>query len=416
MSERPFPYSRLLLWAVAIGIAGGLVSTTYYFALKFGLNLLWNTLPYRVDLKPEDDLRYYVWIITMIGGLLVGLSVHYLGAAGGMDVAVDEIHTSGRIDYRQLPGMIVASLLSLIFGSSAGPEAPLLDISGGLASWLGDRLKLPTATIRLLTFCGMSAAAGAFFDSPLGGAIFVLEVPHRRGLEYYEGIIPSLISATLGFAIFRFMAGLTIGGLFEFPPSPELQPFDLIFAAILGAVGAAVAIAFMILFQAVGHFTQSLAHRPILLITLGGLAIGLIATFLPQTLFYGEEQIQTIIDTGHNLGVGFLLLIALGKMLALSLCLKTGFRGGFLFPLFFIGAVVGMAVSLIVPQISTTVCMVCMMAAVSVAVMKTPVGLVIILTAISHTSMLPLIVTATLVSYLLTTRASLIKTQRSRVL
>lgn len=413
-NRRRVSYRQLTLYAVGIGVTVGFLATAYYFALRFGLRLIWHTLPSHVGLTVVA-FSNYVWILTTIGGFLVGLSVHYLGAPSGVDAAVDEIHNTGKIDYRQTPGMVVASLLSLVFGSSAGPETPIVDINGGFGSWLGNRLKLPSATTRVLTFCGMSAALGAFFGSPLGSALLALELPHRWGLEYYEALIPAIVSAVLGFAIFRFSTGLTIGGLYEFPPYAELKPEHLLFAVLLGVIGAAIAVIFTVLFRSVGRLTRPLANRPILLTTLGGLGMGLMATGLPLTLFYGEQQIQTIIDTGSRLGVGLLLLTALGKMLTVSLCLKSGFRGGFIFPLFFIGAAVGMAISLMIPQIPPTMGMVCTMAAVTVAAIKTPVSIVLILTVISHTELIPVITIATTVSFLLTTQIFLIQTQRSRV-
>lgn len=414
IDRRQVSYPQLILYAASIGIVVGFLATAYYVALQFGLELIWHALPRLIE-PTSTTFRSYVWILTTIGGFLVGLTVHYLGAPSGINTAIDEIHNVGRIDYRQTPGMIVASLLSLIFGSSAGPETPLVDINGSFGSWLGNRLRLSIATTRVLTFCGMSAALGAFFGSPLGSALLALELPHRWGLEYYEALIPALVSALLGFAVFRVNTGLTIGGLYTFPLYAELKSEHLLFAALLGVIGAAVAVTFILLFRSVGRLTQPLTHHPILLTTLGGLGIGLMATVLPLTLFYGETQIQTIINLGSRLGVGLLLLICLGKMLTVSLCLQTGFRGGFIFPLFFIGATAGMAVSLVIPQIPPTVGMVCTMAAVTVAVIKTPVSIVLILTVISHTEMIPVITIATIVSFFLSSRVSLIPAQRHRL-
>ena len=101
-------------------------------------------------------------------------------------------------------------------------------------------------------------------------------------------------------------------------------------------------------------------------------------------------------------------------MLAISCTLHSGFRGGFIFPLFYIGAVVGLAISLGFPQIHPTIAMVCLMAAVNVAITKTPVSTTVILSVIADTSMVPVIVMASFMSFLLTTQVSLISTQRSR--
>ena len=102
------------------------------------------------------------------------------------------------------------------------------------------------------------------------------------------------------------------------------------------------------------------------------------------------------------------------KMLAISCTLHSGFRGGFIFPLFFIGATLGLAVSLAFPQVPLAVAVLCLMAAVNVAVTKTPISTTVILTSLSGTSMLPVIVTASFASFLLTTRLSLIHSQRPR--
>lgn len=417
---KPLSPGQILVYAAGLGVSIGLLSTGYYLILKFGTQAIWQGIPEIVHLpdpiRNPNDARYYAWILTTLGGFLVGLIVHYLHAPTGLEAAIDEIHTEGRISYHHAPGMAVASLVSMIFGSSAGPEAPLVDVNGGLGSWFADRLRVAKDTTRILTFCGMSAALGAFFGSPLGSALLALELPHFLGLEYYEALIPVLVAAICGFVVFRLCTGLTIGGIYQFPAYSELQPDHLIHALALGVIGAAVAILFVLIFRGIRYLVSLLRIHPVLLTTLGGLGIGLIAIFFPLTLFYGEEQIQTVINTGSTLGATMLLLTAIAKMFTVSLCLQTGFRGGFIFPLFFIGATVGMAVHLLLPQIPATVSMVCIMASLTVAIMKTPISMALILTVISDTDLIPIITVSAMTSFLLTSRLRMITTQRSRVL
>jgi H+/Cl- antiporter ClcA len=404
----------LIFWASGIGLGGGLLSTIIYALMNLGTGLVWQQLP--LILGAATGWPGYGWIIPGIGGLLVGLALRQWPASPGLAAVVAEVHQTGRLNYRQAPGMAIAALLSLIFGSSAGPETPLLDINGGLGSWLAQRLHLSINQARILTLCGMSAGMGVFFSSPFGGAMFVLEVPHRRGLEYFEAIIPCLVSAVLGFTVFHEITGKTIGGLFIFPAVQPLQTVDIFWAVGLGGMGAALGLLSVIILGWVDRVTRLLNQQPLLLNILGGLGIGWMAIPLPLTLFYGEHQIQTMIDQRAMLGPGFLLLTAIGKLLTMSICLKTGFRGGFIFPLLFVGAAVGLALSEWIPALPTTLAIVCTMASVTVAMVKTPVSLAIILTVISHTSLMPLIGTAILVSYLCTTRLSVIETQRSRSL
>lgn len=410
-------YLQLVLCSGLIGITGGLVATLYYFVLETMMHGVWHTLPEQVESYFPGWLstNNYVWIATTIGGFCVGLILYFMGLPGEMAQVVDKIHQPGRIDIRKTPAMVIASLVAITSGGSAGPEAPLVQVNGSFGSWLGDTLKLSTKDVRVLTFCGMSAALGAFFGAPIGAAIFALEIPHRRGLEYYEAVAPAVISAIFSFAVFRISTGMTIGGFYHFELVPPLTPMNLFEGLVLGVIGAGVAVMFIYIFRLIGYVLEPLEHYRVLLATLGGLAIGLIAFFFPQTLFFSEQQIHTVIETGMTLGVTMLLLIAIAKMFAISFTLHSGFLGGFIFPLFFIGANIGLAVALAVPQVHPTVGMVCLMAAVNVAVTKTPISTSIILSVLSGTAMLPVIVIASFTSFLLTSQITMIKTQRSRV-
>ena len=409
-------YQQMILCSAVIGIAGGLVATVYYYVLEACQHLVWHTVPdflepYFPSVLPAWN---YVWIATTIGGFLVGLTLVLMGLPGEVAFVVDKVHSPGKIDVRQTPAMIVASLISITSGGSAGPEAPLVQVNGSFGSWLGEKLNLTITTSRVLTLCGMSAALGAFFGAPLGGALFALELPHRRGLEYYEAIIPAVLSAILSFFVFRFNTGLTIGGLYHFATIPQISLIELGQGAFLGSVGALTALLFVLIFRSIGHLSEYIAHRTIFLATLGGLSIGLIALAFPQTLFFGEKEINTIVETGATFGITMLLSIALAKMLAISCTLHSGFRGGFIFPLFYIGAAVGLAISLAIPQVHPTIAMLCMMAAVNVAITKTPVSTTVILSVLSDTALVPVIVIASFVSFVLTSQVCLIKTQRSR--
>lgn len=415
-TRRKLTYLQLVLCAGAIGMVGGLVATIYYFVLESMMHGVWHTLPgqikpYFPSWLPTDN---YVWITTTIGGFCVGLVLYVMGLPGEMAQVVDKIHQPGRIDIRKTPAMVIASLVAITSGGSAGPEAPLVQVNGSFGSWLGDTLKLDTTCVRVLTFCGMSAALGAFFGAPIGAAIFALEIPHRRGLEYYEAVAPAVVSAIFSFAVFRISTGMTIGGFYHFETVPPLTPMNLFEGLVLGVIGAGVAVMFIAVFRGIGILLEPLEHYRIILATLGGLSIGLIAFFFPQTLFFSEEQIHSVIETGMTLGVTMLLLIAVAKMFAISVTLHSGFLGGFIFPLFFIGANVGLAIALAVPQVHPTVGMVCLMAAVNVAVTKTPVSTSIILSVLSGTAMLPVIVIASFTSFLLTSKIAMIRTQRSR--
>lgn len=426
--RRPIRFERLIILAAAIGVAGGALAAAYAWVLHGLLDGLWASGATGGGATPVPRLPVPLWALTAAGGLLVGLTLRYMGQPGEISAVVNNIHLKhGRLDVRQTPSMTVASLLSIAFGGSAGPEAPLVQIIGSLSSRLGDRLRLYGRHVRTLTFCGMAAALGAFFGAPLGGALFALEIPHRRGLEYYEALMPALVSAGLAFVVYRALAG---GGgvLYGFARVPPVTLRTVAEGTAMGVVGAGVGAAFIAWFRLIEKATSPLHGRPVLLGLLGGLAIGLLALplagRLPFTvLFWSEFQIADVVNAAPALvaargawGVAALLIgVAALKATSIGVTLHTGFRGGFIFPLFFLGAVVGTAVATVAPGVvALPVAVACTMAAVNVAVTKTPVSTTVILTTLTGTSMLPVIGAASMASFLLTTRVHLIQSQRSR--
>ncbi|MBS0206968.1 MAG: chloride channel protein [Planctomycetes bacterium] len=414
----------LLGWAMVIGLCGGLLAVVYYLLLQGALSLVWERLlgVHPLSLPVEPTWHPGTIVVTTIGGLVVGLLTRWLGSAGEIAAVVDNIHVRhGRIDIRQTPSMITTSLASISAGGSAGPEAPLVQIIGSFSSWLGDRLRVAGHIVRTFTFCGMSAALGAFFGAPLGGALFALEIPHRRGIEYYEALLPAIVASLVGFLVFRSFVGYE-HILFHFHDDRPLELIMVVWGIGFGAVGAAVAMVFAATFDAVGRLTQRWEKTPVRLAVIGGGVLGLLAQVAPMSLFWGEFQIDRIINgpvallERHTTGatIGLLLLLAVVKVLAVSVTLRTGFRGGFIFPLMFIGAAVGTAATLLLPNAPVAVVIVATMAATNVGITKTPVSTSVILVTLTGISMMPVVIAASIVSLLLTSRLNLIHTQRNR--
>jgi H+/Cl- antiporter ClcA len=404
-----------LCGAAVIGVAGGLIALAYYFVLQAALHWVWQWGLGVSYLKLFHGTPNHLGLvaITVIGGALVGCCIKWLGSPGEIAAVVNNIHLErGRLDPKQSPSMIANSLVSITTGGSAGPEAPLVQIIGSFGSWFGERLRLSDEKIRIFTFCGMATALGAFFGSPIGGALFALEIPHRKGLEYYEALVPSCIAAVIGFLVFRSVLGWD-RPMYAVPTIHQFSYLLLCFALALGVAGAFIGGLFAYLFQTLHHIVHPLAKYPILLGALGGLLIGVSAVFFPETLFWGEHQIPSLLTLPAT--PLLFVTIALIKALTIGFTLHFGFRGGFIFPLFFIGASLGMALSIVLPVIPPAVAVLCLMAAVNVAVTKTPISTTIILTALSGASVLPILAITSFTSFLVSSRVSVIESQRSRI-
>lgn len=413
-------YFHTLFYAGVVGIAGGVVATIYYFVLESLLGLVWETgREAMVPLFPAWlPPWHFTWIVATVGGLGVGLCLYFLGLPGEMAIVIDQVHDAGRLDPEQTPGMVATSLVSITAGGSLGPEAPLVQINGSLGSWLAGKLNVTIESTRILTFCGMGAALAAFFGDPIGGPLFALEIPHRRGLEYYEAIIPAMVAGICSFGVFRLGTGLDVGGIYNFGrfgDLPSLSWLNLIEGVGLGLVGAIAGVLFIGIFRAMNWMIHKIEDRHILLAMMGGLGIGWIAILYPSTLFFSEQQIESeLLAQSASFGLVTLLGICLAKMFAICFTIHGGFRGGFIFPLFFTGASLGMAIALGLPQIHPTIAILCCMAALNVTITKTPISTTIILTVLSDTTILPIIAVASFTSFLLTSNIGLLKTQRAR--
>ena len=413
-------YFRTLLCAGIVGATGGLVATLYYFVLEHLLEFVWETGKVSIVawfpawLPPWN----YTWMIATLGGLGVGLCLYFLGLPGEMAIVIDRVHDAGRLDPKQTPGMIATSLVSITAGGSLGPEAPLVQINGSIGSWVAEKLKLTVKSMRVMTFCGMGAALAAFFGDPIGGPLFALEIPHRRGLEYYEAIVPAMVAGISSFGVFRMGTGLKVGGIYNFGrfgDLPSLTWLNLLEGIALGLVGALAGILFIGIFRLMKWMIHTIEHRHILLALIGGFGIGWIAVLYPPTLFFSEQQIETqLLAQSTSMGVLTLLGICFAKMLAICCTIHGGFRGGFIFPLFFTGASLGLAIAFGIPDVHPTIAVLCCMAAINVAITKTPISTTIILTVLSDTTILPVIAVASFTSFLLTSNIGLLKTQRAR--
>ncbi|HKI46129.1 MAG TPA: chloride channel protein, partial [Balneolales bacterium] len=233
--------------------------------------------------------------------------------------------------------------------------------------------------------------------------------------------------AVLSYSIFDALTGAEFTP-YHFSFLPALTFTHFLESICIGLIGGLAATFFIYVFRAIENISEHIKNHTILLAVMGGLSIGIIPTLFPSgfpitPLFWSEYQIKDVITNqgylanhyGIILAVGLLVLLALAKMISVGCTLHSGFKGGFIFPMFFIGASLGLAVSLISHQtIPAPLSMLCMMAAINVAVTKTPVSTSILLTTLSGMAMLPVIAAASLTSFFLTTNVALIRTQQHR--
>jgi len=368
---RPAAYIRLLALVALLGLISALVTFTFIFLVNQGTHLLWDETALALGLDP----RLFTLLVCTLGGLLVGLLVKLFGDHTGIfaDVML-EFGRTGRFDYRNAPGIVVTAFVSLISGASLGPEAPLADGSGGIGTWISDRLKLDEQETRTMGYSGVSGMLAAFITSPFSGALLGLESaqggPGGRK-TYFWVLFPSLLASAVATVAFVLLSGTFFESLYAFPDyTPRLT--DLLYAAPLGLIGGAVGLVFMLSLRGLQRLFQPMKGRVVLRGLLGGLGMGIIGALLPLTLFSGETGTSDLIVHAAEIGVLMLIVLCVAKLFATTLVLATGWKGGYIFPIMFGGVALGLAANLLFPHIPVAVAVAATMAGALVAAFKAP--------------------------------------------
>ncbi|HRV93402.1 MAG TPA: chloride channel protein [Anaerolineae bacterium] len=381
-------------WAVPITLA----AVVYFWLFSKGIDLMWTTIPQ--TLFPNVDRRLYTVVVATFGGCLVGLTMHYLAHGHGKSLQ-EELAQEGRMEYRGLLGLLLGAIITLSCGASLGPEAPLAHLGGGMSTWLAERLKFTIEKTRIVAMSGVSAAFGALISSPVGSAFMTIEFTSLLTFPLYTMLIPALSASLVGFLVFSNIVGSPMVGLLRFEDYAGLRPVFLLDAVIFGALGLGLAFIFKLIHTGTRRLVEPLSKYPVLKTTIGGLGFGLVGAILPLSMFSGEHEIEEVINHGAEIGVVVLIVLAFVKLFTLSLCMNTGFPGGFIFPILFSAGTLGVAINLMVPTVPVSVAVVGLMAGVGGALMRMPISVILLISVLTQQELLPMVILATLTAYLL---------------
>ena len=338
---------RLILDALLLGIAGALS------ARLFTLLLAWTSRIFLEDLAGYRSVAAgsasggtgTLWLIpvaTTAGGLLSGLLVYGLApeAEGhGTDTVVRAFHRAGGRLRARIPLVkMVASAITIGSGGAAGREGPTALIASGIGSIYAGFGRRTAEERRILLLMAMAAGLSAVFRSPIGTAVFAVEVLYS-GMEFEASALAyTLIAAVVAYAADGYLAGWE--PLFHVSAGVQVSnPADYVWYAALGVAAGVVAIAIPVIFYGLRDAFLRLPVPRALKPAIGGLGVGLVALLLPQVLGGGYQWIQQAID-GH-LELGLLALLIIGKTIAFAFTISSGGSGGVFAPTLYVGAMLG---------------------------------------------------------------------------
>lgn len=344
---------RLIADTILLGLVGGLAAQLFVLLLGWSEQFFLTWLAqYQPPGLPEEGgvLKQHVgpyglWLIpvsTTLGGLISGVLVYSLApeAEGhGTDGAVKAFHREGGfIRYRVPVLKMVASAVTIGSGGSAGREGPTALIAAGFGSVYASVLKRSDEERRLLVLIGMAAGLSAIFRSPVGCAVFAVEVLYRD-MEYESS---ALIYAMLAAVTAYVVNGMFVGWepLFRLPANLGIAGFaDHLWCVPLGLAAGITATIIPVVFYGTRDLFHRLPGPPHIKPALGGLGLGLLALWLPEVLGGGYGWIQEAID--GRMVVGTLAMLVVAKIVALSLTVSSGGSGGIFAPCLFVGAMLG---------------------------------------------------------------------------
>ncbi len=353
---------RLMALSFLVGVVAGLGAIAFYYMLSASEHFFFDYLAgYRPlgaggepSLFHETDTPFNRWLLLIlpaIGGLISGVIVFWLApeAEGhGTDAAIDAyLRKSGEIRARVPIIKAITAAITIGSGGSAGREGPIAQIGASFGSLLGRWLKLSSQERRVLLAAGMGAGVGAIFHAPLAGSLFAAEVLYRELDLEYEVILPAVLSSIVAYAVFAMQFGWD--SLFIMPAMKFTAPSQLLAYLVLALAVSLGSLLYVRTFYGVRDAFKRLHIPNHFKPAIGGLVVGAIGFFIPQTLGAGYGIIQEGL-TG-KVAIGLFVMVALGKIVTTSFSIGSGGSGGVFGPAVVIGGAIGGAVGVGMDQL-----------------------------------------------------------------
>jgi CIC family chloride channel protein len=361
------------------------------------------------------------WLIVLVpavGGLIAGLIIYRWApeAEGhGTDAVISSFHRFGGVIRRRVPLVkTVASVLTIGSGGSAGREGPIAQIGAGFGSWLASALKVKDSDRRWMVVCGTAAGVGSIFKAPLGGAIFATEVLYRRDFEA-DALIPALVASVVSYSVFASFPNVGFNPIFAAPKYFFTNPTELIYYATLAIACGIIARFYIYIFyglrdKAFKRLVIPRYFKP----AIGGLALGVLALFIPEVLGTGYGWIQLAIY--GKLAISTMTIILVAKIFATSFTISSGGSGGVFAPSMVIGGMLGGAFGqmffMLSPTVEAGAFVLVGMAAFFAAAAKVPIAALVMVSEMSgdYHLLAPLML-ACAISYIISGRSTIYESQ-----
>ena len=383
---------KWIIFAIIVGAIVGLCGTAFYFALSLV-----------TVLRTQNT-----WLIFLLplGGLGIVAMYRFLHNEKdtGTNLVISAIHSDDELPLRMAPLIFVSTLITHLFGGSAGREGAALQMGGSIGNALGKLFHFDDKDKHVMIMCGMSAAFSALFGTPMAAAILPMEMV-SVGVMYYIALVPCVISSLVAHGI-AYSFGVS-NEMFIIRSIPKFGIMTSIEISVLAILCALVSILFCVLLHKSEDLYKRFFTNPYIRVIAGGCII-IVLTLLVGNQDYNGTGINIIEHciNGTVRPEAFLL-----KMIFTALTLGAGCKGGESVPAFFTGAAFGCLFGNLL-GFSPTLCTAVGMTAVFCGVTNCPITSLLISFELFGYDGMPYFLLATALSYMLSGYFGLYRSQK----
>ncbi len=369
-----------------LGLVAGLLTGS--LMVGFRLLLSAGALGFMPDDNPENFEGLAPWVrasLPLLAVLVIGIVLgrqHPAQRKLGIGHVIERLtYHQGKMPLRAWLNQVVVGVVSVLGGLSAGREGPAIHLGAGASSWIGERLKLPNNSLRVLVACGTAAGISASFNTPIAGVIFAMEVVM---MEYtLMGFMPVILASTTGAVVTQMVYGSAPA--FAVPSLLLHSLLDLPWVIVTALVIGLLAGGFVHLARQqarVVHLSWGVR------MALVGVSTAVVAWWYPQVQGIGYDSLAQLLD--GQLALDILLALVIGKLVLSALCVACGVPIGIIGPVVVAGAAAGALMGMLggwlLPDQASDIALYALlgMAAMMGAVLQAPLAALMALLELTH--------------------------------
>lgn len=390
--SRLFIFLKWLVFSILSGIIVGGIGTLFYFCMAYAT-------------QTRTDYPWLVFFLPAAGIFIVGAyRLMHDEKDTGTNLVLSAIHSGENIPLKMAPLIFISTVLTHLFGGSAGREGAALQLGGSIGNSLGRAFRFDEKDQHIMIMCGMSAAFSALFGTPMAAAIFSMEVV-SVGIMHYSALVPCVVSSLVAHGIALYFG--IVPEHFSISELPGFSVRTAVITAILAMLCAGVSTLFCVTLHTSEKLYKRFFPNTYVRIFAGGVLI-IVLTLLVGNQDYNGAGMFIIERCFQDSCVPYAFLL---KILFTAVTLGAGFKGGEIVPSFFIGATFGFTFGSIFgfsPELCTAVAM----GAVFCGVTNCPISSLLICFELFGFEAMPYFLLSVALSYMLSGYYGLYRSQK----